>query len=1525
MWDNIKLALAVIGTFIVFNLLYWYPSYAGTGAIFGGADILMLKPSIRFKDSNNRISTNVDDDPRVVPTAGIPGDMFVRPSSGNWFRKTDTGVTINWVLITDFTTSRIIDDWRVDTAYVTDEVTIVDEQLFTRAAIGYTSNSVDWLTDFIAGNTEWIAPPDLPNGIIEVPTVAINGGNIDLGAGKGIFADYAGFRLIPTITAIDWIAQSCAIPDPTGWNTVSVDTLGIIQCAAGGPTSALYYSDIVIATIQPQLGSVSSAGVYPTNALQQFVDNLNFLGPVFDGGAFSGNVDLTFNRAAVELQHTGANNQAVKPNIIDIAAESPVNFFYADATGIRAGGVQTDIDTLQYDPDQNGILVTLTPNRWSWQRFYTALDGRIVVLYGQFQYQTEDEARSGFITDSLNVAVDPDWDNTLGWVGGVIYTRGETQLDGLGLDNVLFISCEGQGCGSTGSGGSASGAGGDFFGPASSLDGNLVSFSGLTGKVGQDSGIPSEDVITQFEPLNVIPLDTLTNPDTWAVYADGTGRILREGTVVFGDFELLLPAPLFTEGRLFYDDTTKSLSYFTDQTDVKMDIGQELWARVRNDTGVQIDNGAVVYITGAVGGVPTIALALADDRTTAAALGVATQDIADNTEGFVTTSGIVRDFDTSAFLDGDKVYLSDTVAGALTNLAPAITTQVGTILFADLTAGTLSVIIESGEDQIPANWDGNLLSNNGFEQGIDTGWVFTAGTVVETTVDPLIELTSATFDPQSQGNFIESDPYLVPLGLRSNTCKAEVRWQGGDDQITVEVADANNDVLIAEDLVNVSVTTTRILIFECPSDADISGDANKGLLRLRLFQKSFQIAIAARLDEMYLGEFGVVSVSTGTDGPVGEIVAMGVTVTPDNFLPADGAAISRTTFSDLFSAIGTAYGEGDGATTFNVPDIRGKFLRGQSGGTNNDPDRAARIACATGGATGDNLGSCQTDAFQGHWHDFNKNSSAGVNKLVNVLNSSTNNVPFSGTATGSADGSGGFLVVDPSADDRGNGAPRTSNESRPLNVYVRYFIRYTRSFSQAATIVPSTTTISLDVEEYRADTFNGPAGAGQGTMGFQNTTLNTLNDCGAVTTPTTALTYTGSKSCLVSISCSYQSDVNESAQTNLLLDGAVLAADASDIGSAAGTQTTTTVVVVGAGSTLTCDKATTSTATAGNFARITLTATNLDTEVTISTFTPVVTIEGTETIVEELRATGFQSPTTTTGTIVFQNTLKNTLSSCGSYNASTGEYTAGSAECTTTINCSYFADQTFIAAINIIINGAGRMPTQADPINGGTLEAAQTASYTYIPATGDVIGCFKFVSDQSSVGNLAEFKITTTLHGKPGLIDGGGGTGDVVGPASSVDNRNVLFNGASGKLIKQTDYTMPVADGSANDVLTTDGAGAVTFQPGATVTSTIGTAPIPAHIESCFVTNAGAPATASPACAGWVTGVALNGTGRVDFTITGAVFTNPPNCTVSIGDGSARCAVIIGPTTTTTVDTLVFDCATGTADNRNIYLMCHGN
>lgn len=113
--------------------------------------------------------------------------------------------------------------------------------------------------------------------------------------------------------------------------------------------------------------------------------------------------------------------------------------------------------------------------------------------------------------------------------------------------------------------------------------------------------------------------------------------------------------------------------------------------------------------------------------------------------------------------------------------------------------------------------------------------------------------------------------------------------------------------------------------------------------------------------------------SSGANGsvPTGTIVAFGGTEAevPTGWFLCDGREVSRTQYTDLFQVIKINFGAGDLIETFNVPDLRGQFLRGVDMGAGNDPDTSSRIAMKIGGNTGDNVGSIQEDTLQAHAHE----------------------------------------------------------------------------------------------------------------------------------------------------------------------------------------------------------------------------------------------------------------------------------------------------------------------------------------------------------------------------------------------------------------------------------------------------------------------------------------------------------------------------------------------------------------------------
>jgi hypothetical protein len=125
------------------------------------------------------------------------------------------------------------------------------------------------------------------------------------------------------------------------------------------------------------------------------------------------------------------------------------------------------------------------------------------------------------------------------------------------------------------------------------------------------------------------------------------------------------------EGMIKWNDDDKTVDICTENGDVTIQTGQEMHVRGTNKTGTTLTNGQVVFINGAQGARPTFALANAtSEDTSERTIGIVTADILDDATGYVTTTGLVRDVDTSLCPNGAVIYLSNT-PGAFTNAMPA--------------------------------------------------------------------------------------------------------------------------------------------------------------------------------------------------------------------------------------------------------------------------------------------------------------------------------------------------------------------------------------------------------------------------------------------------------------------------------------------------------------------------------------------------------------------------------------------------------------------------------------------------------------------------------------------------------------------------------------------------------------------------------------------------------------------------------------------------------------------------------------
>lgn len=121
--------------------------------------------------------------------------------------------------------------------------------------------------------------------------------------------------------------------------------------------------------------------------------------------------------------------------------------------------------------------------------------------------------------------------------------------------------------------------------------------------------------------------------------------------------------------------------------------------------------------------------------------------------------------------------------------------------------------------------------------------------------------------------------------------------------------------------------------------------------------------------------------------PPGMVVHFARSTAPAGWLKANGAAVSRSAYAELFAAIGTTYGAGDGFTTFNLPDLRGEFVRGWDDGRGVDGGRA--------------LGSSQSGAIQSHAHSGSSADAGGHSHSGTAQTGGSHNHSASSGAAGS--------------------------------------------------------------------------------------------------------------------------------------------------------------------------------------------------------------------------------------------------------------------------------------------------------------------------------------------------------------------------------------------------------------------------------------------------------------------------------------------------------------------------------------------
>lgn len=223
---------------------------------------------------------------------------------------------------------------------------------------------------------------------------------------------------------------------------------------------------------------------------------------------------------------------------------------------------------------------------------------------------------------------------------------------------------------------------------------NTISVSGQSDVVADSA----TDTLTLIAGTNV---GITTNATNDSITINSTGNYTSVDSITYPDYITFDTTPETTPtetGSIFWD-SGDGLPKIVLSANVELGVGQEQVALVKNATGSSIAKGKVVYINGAQGQRPTIALSDADtEATSSKTLGLTAQTIADGAEGFVTTFGVLRGVNTNGLTEGAALWLSSTAGEYTTSIPaePAHMVFVGYVVKAHASAGEIFINPQNG-------------------------------------------------------------------------------------------------------------------------------------------------------------------------------------------------------------------------------------------------------------------------------------------------------------------------------------------------------------------------------------------------------------------------------------------------------------------------------------------------------------------------------------------------------------------------------------------------------------------------------------------------------------------------------------------------------------------------------------------------------------------------------------------------------------------------------------------------------------
>ncbi len=279
-----------------------------------------------------------------------------------------------------------------------------------------------------------------------------------------------------------------------------------------------------------------------------------------------------------------------------------------------------------------------------------------------------------------------------------------------------------------------------------------------------------------------------------------------------------------------------------------------------------------------------------------------------------------------------------------------------------------------------------------------------AYTSVVTVEDALQELYShtqgATGKTWLEGVLVKSD-YVLKAGSTMDS-GADLTFSGGGTVKGLPAAAANGQAVRYEQFIALQTSITGITAIFMPK----SGGTFTGAVSMNN-QPLTGVPTPAGTDHAANKAYVDTTLASFGGLPVGTLIDFAGSSTPTGWLACDGAAVSRTTYASLFAVIGVVWGVGDGSTTFNVPDFRGRGTIGSGTGSG----LTARTLAQTGGEESHLLTIPEMPA---HTHGMPLETGGSVNDYAVITTAGSDELP-DGTQTGTTGGGGTHNNMQPYA------------------------------------------------------------------------------------------------------------------------------------------------------------------------------------------------------------------------------------------------------------------------------------------------------------------------------------------------------------------------------------------------------------------------------------------------------------------------------------------------------------------------------